>query len=110
VKILIIGGSRHGEWVETLDGTKVWLDITNATQHRIRAVTNNITDVATGKVTEAYTIQVAVHADLLGPYEAQQVSAALNTIAMNAFYRAHGDAQEIPQEPAGADLIVPEGR
>jgi hypothetical protein len=30
-------------------------------------------------------------------------------IAMNEFARSHGEAQEIPKEPAGSSLIVPGG-
>lgn len=108
MKALIIGGARHGEWIETLDGAKVWLDIRNAAQHRIRTIHSNITDLnAGGAVIEAYVIHLAVHADLLGPYEVQQVGAALNSIAMNEFARKYGEPQEIPKEPAGADLVVP---
>ena len=107
MKALIIGGERHGEMVELLDGTKVWLDIERATQHRIRTVTNHITEAATGKVIQSFALYVAVHQDLLGPYEMQQVQVALNILSMNAFFREHGAEQAIPEEPAGSSLIAP---
>lgn len=107
MRALIIGGERHGEMVELPDGSKFWLDIARATQHRIRTVTNHITEAATGKVIQSLTLNVAVHQDLLGPYEMQQVQVALGVLSMNAFFREHGDEQTIPEEPAGSSLIAP---
>ncbi len=104
MKILIIGGLRHGEWVETLDGTKVWLDIQNAAQHVIRRAEPQVTDLETGEVLEAYRLFLAVHRDLIGPNEPAAVSAALNAMAMNHFARSFGERLEIPKEPR---LAVP---
>jgi len=99
MRAMVIGGNRHGEMVELLDGTKVWLDIVNATQHRIRKLTNSVIENATGAVTEVYVLHVAVHEGLTGPHEPQQVQMAMTTMAMNAFFREHGEKQEIPGEP-----------
>jgi hypothetical protein len=107
MKVLVIGGERHGEFVDTLDGARVWLDIQHAVQHRVRRVTDNVTD-ATGAVVEAYVLHVAVHQDLTGPNELQFVGQALAVLAQNAFFRAQGEPQDIPKEPAGSSLIVPE--
>jgi hypothetical protein len=109
MKALIIGGDRHGEWVDVLDGAQVWVDIRNAAHHRLRQVTNNIQDPATGKVTEAWRIRLAVHEGLLGPQEPTIVSHYLTLLTMNEFYRKHGDQQDIPHEPAGSELVVPNG-
>lgn len=103
---LIIGGHRHGEFVDVLDGVQVWVDIRTGTTHRIRRVTNTMTD-GEGKVVGAYAMHLAVHQDALGPEEIQIVTAALSTLAMNAFYREHGEELEIPKEPAGSTLILP---
>lgn len=108
MRALVVGGDRHGEWVDGLpDGIHVWVDIRNALNFRIRSITNHITDRPGGRVIEAYRINLAVHPDLLGPQEPQVVSALLGNLAMNEFCRAHGEAQEIPKEPAGSDLVVP---
>ena len=96
---MVIGGDRHGEMIETLDGTKVWLDIANATQHRIRKLTNSAIDMSTSEIIDVHVLYVAVHADLLGPQEMQQVQAALTTMAMNAFFREYGEKQDVPGEP-----------
>lgn len=103
MKILIIGGPRHGEWLDTLDGVRMWVDLRNAASHVIRKVTSNITDVKTGEVLEAYVLNLAVHPDLTGPYEVQQAGAALQILAVNEFSRTHGERQEIPVEPAAVD-------
>lgn len=103
---LIIGGDRHGEFVDVLDGAQTWVDIRSASTHRLRQITNVITD-ADGKVIEVWKLDLAVHQDALGPQEPGIVQNALVTLAMNAFTRAHGVQQEVPKEPAGADLIVP---
>lgn len=109
---LIIGGDRHGEFVDVLDGAQVWVDIRNAAHHRIRSITNTVTvemPDGTVKVTEAHTLYLAVHERLLGPDEPNTVQGLLTRMAMNAFTREHGVHQEIPQEPAGSDLIIPGG-
>lgn len=109
MKALIIYGLRHGEWVDVLDGSNAWVDIRTATTHRIRKVTWNVTTVTTSEVKEAYTLRVAVHPDLVGPNEVETAGQLLQMLAMNEFVRAHGEAQEIPKEPAGSSLIVPGG-
>lgn len=106
MKALVIGGERHGEFVDVLDGAQVWVDIEHAVTHRMRRVTNTITD-AQGHVKEVYTLDLAVHEGMLGPQELNYTMASLSTLAMNAFTREHGTAQEIPKEPAGSSLIVP---
>jgi hypothetical protein len=103
---LILGGDRHGEWVDVLDGAQVWVDIRNATNHRIRKLTWMITDPK-GEVAESYELFCAVHEGLLGPNEPQIAAELLRMLTMNEFVRAHGAKQEIPKEPAGASLVVP---
>lgn len=111
MKALIIGGDRHGEFVETLDGVQAWVDIRTATTHRIRQITNTVTELdAKGNqtVTEAHVIYLAIHEQLAGhPDEMQIAMTALQTFALNAFTREHGKHLDIPKEPASADLIVP---
>lgn len=105
MKALIIGGERHGEFIDILDGAQVWVDIEHAVTHRMRRITNTIT--VGDKVTEVYTLDLAVHEAAIGPDELNITMASLNTLAMNEFTRTHGTAQEIPQEPAGSSLILP---
>lgn len=107
MKALIIGGERHGEFVDVLDGAQAWVDIRSATTHRIRVTTWNILDPRTNAVTEAYSLPLAVHEELLGPSEPMIVPQLLQLLAMNEFARSHGVAQDIPKEPAASDLIVP---
>lgn len=104
---LILGGDRHGEWVDVLDGAGVWVDIRNAVNHRIRKMTWMINDIRNGAVTESYELFCAVHEGLLGPNEPQVAAELLRLLSMNEFVRAHGTKQEIPKEPAGASLVVP---
>jgi hypothetical protein len=106
MRALIIGGARHGEWVHTLDGVRMWVDIANAARHVIRKLTWGITDQE-GNPIEVYVIHVAVHEQLQGPNEPNTVQQLLTMLTMNEFARAHGDKQEIPQEtliPAGSDI------
>jgi hypothetical protein len=106
VKVLVIGGERHGEWIEVFDGTRIWCDLARAVNHVIRKLTWNVQSLK-GEVTEAYVIYVAVHEQLQGPDEPAVVGELLRALTMNEFARAHGEAQEIPKEPAGASLTLP---
>lgn len=102
-----MGGNRHGEWVDLLDGARMWVDLQNACRHVLRKLTWAVTDIRDGSVRESYVLYVAVHEQLQGPSEMDAVTAMLNSITMNEFARTHGEAQEIPKEPAGADLVIP---
>jgi hypothetical protein len=103
VKILIIGGPRNGEWVDELpDGVRGWVDIRSADTHVVRRITWTITDMD-GKVIDAYVLHLAVHPLMTGPNEQTVAGQMLNMLAMAEFARAHGDRQEIPEEPAAAD-------
>lgn len=106
MKALIIGGDRNGEWIDALDGSTGWVDIRTASTHRIRTLTWNIQNMATGEVLEAYTLHAAVHPAItqLGQGEPQVAGQMLQSIAMNEFARTHGDNQEIKHEPAAAEV------
>ena len=110
MKVLIIGGQRHGEFVDDLpDGIRGWVDIRTATTHVVRRITWAIPDQQTKLIAEAYVLHAAVHPDYQGPDEPAVAGELLRQLAMNDFMRAHGEAQEIPKEPAGSSLIVPGG-
>jgi hypothetical protein len=118
VKILIIGGQRNGEWVDGLpDGIRGWVDIRSADTHIVRRITWTITDME-NKVVDAYVLHLAVHPLMTGPEEQAMAGQMLNMLAMTEFARAHGDKQEIPEEPAVEDrapsspaaLFGPDGR
>jgi hypothetical protein len=106
VKALVIGGEKHGEFIDVLDGAQVWVDLEHAVTHRLRRITNTITDMQ-GHVKEVYTMDLAVHQAALGPQELDITMAALSTLAMNEFTRAHGTKVDVPEEPAGSSLIMP---
>lgn len=107
MKALIIGGERHGEWVDDLfDGTRIWVDIEHAVRHVLRKLTWSIADIRTSAVTEAYVIYVAVHEQLQGPNEQEMVHQLLQALTMNEFARAHGEPQEIAHEPSAAERLA----
>lgn len=116
MNILIAGGPKSGEWIETIDGAKVWLDIVHAHTYLIRPVTWGLTD-ANGKPTESFRLNIAVHPELAGhPQEQAIVTQMLNLFAMSEFARAHGDPLETPSEPSaaqradGAVVLGPNGQ
>lgn len=104
--ILVIGGEKHGKWVETLDGVQAWVDIVSATTYRIRKLTWGITamDPATFemRVTDSFVLRLAIHPAIAGrPDEPGIVQEMVRMIAMNEFIRAHGEKQEVKKEPPG---------
>jgi hypothetical protein len=104
MKALVIGGERHGEWIDGLfEGSRMWVDIEHATRHVLRKLTWNVQDARNGNVLEAYVIYVAVHEQLQGQDEPATVQALLQALTMNEFARAHGDKQEMPHEPAAVE-------
>jgi hypothetical protein len=108
MKALIIGGDRHGDWVDVLDGAQAWVDIRTAVTHRIRKLTWNVQDIRSGAVTEAYVLHAAVHEELVGPSEPQVVGELLRMLTMNEFARTHGEKQELPHEPSAAERLTRE--
>lgn len=113
---LIIGGNRHGEWVDVLDGVAGWVDLATATTFRVRKITWAITRIGEGGAEltgESYHLRLLVHPDLadLGPQQEQQVvTELLRMQAMNLFVRTHGEPIEpdpVPETPAA--LFGPNG-
>jgi len=96
VKALIVGGERHGEWQDVLDGSTAWVNIRTADTYRVRRVNWGINDFVTGEVKEVYYLHVAVHPELTGPGEQQRVPQLLSLLAMSAFVRAHGEKDQVP--------------
>jgi hypothetical protein len=119
MNVLVIGGHKHGEWMELPDGAQAWVDLETATTHRIRKLGWGITELGeegmelTG---ENYDLCLAVHPDLTlnGPvFEQQVVTQMLQMMAMNAYVRTNGtrraqDATKVPDSPAG--LFGPDGK
>lgn len=102
MKILIIGGPKNGEWIETADGAKVWLDLVHASTHAIRRITWTI-NALDGTPVEAYVLHLAVHPELAGhPQEQVLTIQMLNMISMAEYARTHGEPQEIPKEPSAS--------
>jgi hypothetical protein len=118
VKALIIGGQRHGEWIDTLDGTNAWVDIRTATTHRIRKLNWAPADPITNQPSAVYVIALAVHPDLtIGGEQQEQivVTEVVKAYAFDYFFRAEGEKQDLPEQkievpdsPAG--LTGPDGR
>lgn len=113
---LIIGGNRHGEWVDVLDGVAGWVDLATATTFRVRKLSWGITRIGAGGAEltgENYTLRLLVHPDLanLGAAEEQMiVTQMLQMQAMNLFVRTHGEPIEpdpVPETPAA--LFGPNG-
>jgi hypothetical protein len=116
VNVLIIGGTRHGEWIDVLDGSTAWVDIRTADTYRIRNLGWEVTRIGQGGAEltgENYRVPLAVHPDLTlaGPEQEQEiVTRLLQMLAMNAFIRAHGEpvaTEPVPDTPAG--LFGPDG-
>lgn len=116
MKALIIGGDRHGEWQDVLDGSTAWVDIRTATTFPIRKLSWEVTRIGQGgpELTgEKYKVQLLVHPDLtlLGQQGEQQVvTQMIQMMAMNLFIRTHGEpieAPAVPETPAG--LFGPDG-
>ncbi len=104
MKALVIGGERHGEWIDALDGSRMWIDIANACRYVIRKLTWAVTKG--DKVLEAYVIHIAVHEQISGPGEQDVVTPLLQSLVMNEFARKHGEPQEIPHEPTAAERLT----
>jgi len=115
MKALIIGGERHGEWVDVLDGAGAWVDIRTADTFRIRKLGWEVTRIGQGgpELTgEKYKVVLAIHplvatGDAL---EQQIVTQMIQMMAMNLFIRTHGepvDPEPVPDTPAG--LFGPDG-
>jgi hypothetical protein len=110
VKTLIIGGPRHGEWIDVMAGVRGWVDIRTATTHIVRGIKWAINDLNTGEVTEVYDLRLAVHPDLVGPTEPQTVPQLLSMLAMSAFAREHGEPVELAVPDTAAELFGPDGK
>lgn len=102
MEALIIGGRRSGEWIETFDGAKVWLDIAHAETYRIRSIVWTL-DGPNGTVSEAFRLHLALHPEIAGhPQEQPLVMQMLQLFAMAEFARSHGEPMETPSEPSAA--------
>jgi hypothetical protein len=116
MKALIIGGDRHGEWIDVLDGSCAWVDIRTADTFRIRKLGWEVTRLGeqgmelTG---EKYKVVLAVHPLIASGdamLEQQVVTQMIQMMAMNLFIRTHGepvDPEPVPDTPAG--LFGPDG-
>lgn len=115
MKALIIGGARSGEWIDTLDGAKVWLDIVHADTYLIRRITWTLDD-GKGAVREAFHLHLAIHPEITAhPQEQALATQMMQLFAMAEFARTHGEPIEIPTEPSavqranGAAVLGPNG-
>jgi hypothetical protein len=115
MKALIIGGDRHGEWVDVLDGAGAWVEIRTADTFRIRKLGWEVTRIGQGgpELTgEKYKVVLAIHPMIAtGDLAEQQiVTQMIQMMAMNLFIRTHGepvDPEPVPDTPAG--LFGPDG-
>lgn len=97
MKALIIGGRRHGEWVDLLDGAQAWVDIRSATTHRARKISWWVTD-ENNRPTDCYKITILVHPEGVGPNEADIVGEIIRIMAMTEFFRTNGHREDVPIE------------
>jgi hypothetical protein len=110
MRVLIMGGTRHGEWLELMDGSASYLDLMTAETYPIRAITW-VTQENGGA---AYRVSIAVHPSLtnLPPQaEQQQVQDALFRMTMSYWMANFGElttpAAAVPPSPAA--LFGPDG-
>lgn len=113
---LIIGGDRHGEWQDVLDGSTAWVDIRTATTFIMRKLAWEVTRLGAQGMEltgEKYSVRLLVHPDLAagGAIQEQQVvTSMIQMMAMNTFIRLHGepkDPEPVPDTPAV--LFGPDG-
>lgn len=116
MNILIAGGPKSGEWIETIDGAKVWLDIAHATTYLIRPIKWGLND-ANGVEKESFWLHIAVHPELSAhPQNEAIVTQMISLFAMAEYARNHGEPIEIPKEPSadqragGAVVLGPNGQ
>lgn len=118
MKALIIGGPRHAEWLDLIDGATSYVDLRTAQTYPIRGIKWAIPDQF-GQPAELYDLRVAVYPDLMqaGPQAEQaQVTQGLNAVTLTEFMRRHGTrlplasdpAPEVPDTPA--ELFGADGR
>lgn len=111
MKALVIGGERHGEFVDVLNGVQAWVDIRSASTYRVRKLGVAVmrpADQGMEPTGEAYQLILAVHPDLTGPNEPVMVQQILQAFVMNDFARRHGEPLNIPDDQGG--IIVPQSR
>lgn len=99
---LIIGGPKTGEWIETIDDARVWLDIVHADTYMIHPITWTLDD-GHGKVTDVFRFHLAIHPEIAAhPQQQALAMQTLNLLAMAEFARTHGEPLDTLTEPSAA--------
>lgn len=108
MKVLIMGGERHGEWLELLDGQPSFVDLRTADTYPIRAI-NWATANPDGTPAGFWRVMIAVHPSLTrlpAPVEQEQVQSALIRMTMTYWMQTFGTEQPLsdpdraPSSPA----------
>lgn len=118
MKVLIIGGDRHGEFVELPDGAQSWVDLAHGDTYRIAGMRWGVTDPGpdgTPVVTERYKLRLAIHPRIQADPAAMAIAdEGVKILAVTEFMRAHAEALEpdvLPSAPdTPAPLFGPDGR
>lgn len=118
MKVLIIGGDRHGEFITLPDGAQSWVDLAHGDTYRIAGMRWGVTDPGpdgTPVVTERYKLLLAIHPQIQTHPAAMAVAdEAVKQLAVTAFMREHAQQLEpdvqmkAPDTPA--PLFGPDGR
>jgi hypothetical protein len=111
MRTLIMGGPRHGEWVETIEGVRTWLDIVRAETYVIRAITW-VAAPSDGGDGSSWRVSIAVHPSLTGlptGVEQEQVQAALFRMTMTHWMAEFGTPTDIEPPASPAALFAPDG-
>jgi hypothetical protein len=106
MRVLIMGGDRHDEWIELMDGSPTYVDLRTADTYPIRAINWAITGTD-GHAGRFWRVMIAVHPSLtrLPPQmEQEQVQGALFRMTMTHWMETFGTEQPmsdpVPNSPA----------
>jgi hypothetical protein len=109
---MIMGGERHGQWVDLFEGQRAFLDIRSAETYPIRVI-HWVAAPTDGGDGSSWKIALAVHPSLTvvtPAYEQEQVQGALFRMALTYWMVEFGEeesgAAAVPSTPAalfGAD-------
>jgi hypothetical protein len=117
-KVLILGGDRHGEWVDVFAGSSGWVNIRTGDTHRIASMKWAVTDPGpdgTPVVVERYDLKMAIHPRVAADQQSLAIAqAAVQQLAMTEFMRQHAitlpAAETVPAPDTPAPLFGPDGR
>jgi hypothetical protein len=116
MKALIMGGDRHGEWVELDEGSAAFFDLRHAATYPIRAIWWTMPG-AEGEPARLWKVYIAVHPDLTvrgRRFEQDQTQGALFRMTMTFWMEEYGELQPVDESQLVPDspspLFGPDGK